>query len=529
MKTDKFEGIKRFYTKKVKKQAVYSALIFLLIGVLEIFPVMILSSIIDIMSNNVGTMLGITFYKNNLVLLFVLLVVSFIVIYIGSQQMRAYVRIKEKEHLNKLREQMHNALIKNHNSLELEISNGEVVNDTTHNIYSVEKIFTVPLTEAITPVVAGLTSIIYLFFVNYIIAAVTLVFVPIFIFLSQKMIKKTDKLNREIKLKQEANNNYIDDVLQNLPIISLFKGQRREIEEYESIKNSLYKGENNFAKHLRKYWLIMNALRVFVFIATIGLSVWFIYNGNMSVGALFMVYNYVQNSNKPIFSINIIFNNINIGSIDIEKVYNLIDICDEKDSENLDMLQKIEYKDVCVEFPKFKINNLNMTLTNKNPNYILGDSGKGKSLSISLLYKKFDYKGEILADGRPIKKLNFDDVSVSMQNHFVFDRDILKNLQYSNSEIDKELIKILNIDIDKILTNSKSSSKKLSGGEKQKISIYRCLSKNAKLYILDEPTNDLDEITIKNLKEYIKTHKKFYIIITHDKDFILDNSNCIYL
>ena len=149
----------------------------------------------------------------------------------------------------------------------------------------------------------------------------------------------------------------------------------------------------------------------------------------------------------------------------------------------------------------------------------------------SLLYKKFPYSGDILANGVKINKFNFKDISVSMQNHEIFNRDIQENLLYPNQEsLDMKLIKMLNINIQKLSREIKNGTlSNMSGGEKQKISLYRCLSKKAKVYILDEPTNDLDSKTIKNLKNYIETNKKFYVIITHNKNFVTKDANCIKL
>ena len=530
MKKSKWIGMKNFYQEGGRKRStIFLVFLFALLGFLEILPAIILTCIIDIYSKESGDIFGIAFRKENVVLLFIILALIFFITYIGSQQLRAYVRIKEKKYMNELRGKLHNSIVKNCNSLSHPVSSGEILNNISHDVYAVEKIYTIPLNEAVSPIVAGVSAVIYLFFLNYIIALISLAFVPLFIILSNKMIKKMYSCNKEIKENQVANNNYFGDVLANFPVISLFSGYQKEIKEYETAKDRLLASEKKQALLLRKYWFLMNMLRVIIFIATLSIAGVFINSGELGIGSLLLVYNFVQHSNKPIFSTNKIINDMEIASVDLERLYSTIQVPDDEDSERVKQIKQIEYKNVCIDLPKFKIENLNMILNYDKPNYVLGDSGAGKSLAVSLLYRKFDYSGDIIVDGKKIEKLSFKDVSVSMQNHYVFSRDIKDNLLYPDKEnLDEKLIETLNIDLKKLSRQISSGSlSNLSGGEKQKISLYRCLTKDAKVYILDEPTNDLDNKTIKNLKKYIEENNKFYIIITHNKDFVTKNSNCI--
>ena len=118
-------------------------------------------------------------------------------------------------------------------------------------------------------------------------------------------------------------------------------------------------------------------------------------------------------------------------------------------------------------------------------------------------------------------------VSISFQGENFFDRSVKTNIMYPETKLNdkaQELIEIF--DLEEIINREKDKTDNfkdiLSGGEKKRISIIRCISKNAEIYILDEPTNELDEKNVKKTISQIKKMKKnaLVIVISHDKRLI---------
>ena len=208
---------------------------------------------------------------------------------------------------------------------------------------------------------------------------------------------------------------------------------------------------------------------------------------------------------------------------------------------------KIIVKDVYYKYGDNNIyNGLNMVLdfTNHHTYGIYGKSGKGKSTLCKLLIGLFKPTGgKILLDGIDYSNISTDqlqrDITYITQDNKLFDRNIEDNIKWgcSNTECDNYLSKIVeskNIqDVfgDKLESIYKKNNgflgENISGGQRQIINVINGLIVPSKILILDEPTNNLDDVTKSRLIRLLssfKSYKKGILIISHDKDIegILD-------
>jgi len=484
MATQKFNGIQRFYKDK-KANTIITSICFVLVGAFDMLPALFLSTIVNLLSYDKANFFGIILQKDDLLFITILFFVSIILFYIGSQQLRAYVRFKAVKYKDDLRTQMQNKIVSLNSKLTPKKTNGEIIDNIAHNITSVDKIYTTPISETLSPIVSSLFAIVYLFFINIWIAIIALVMIPISIVISQKMILSTQQINKNIKINQAINNDYYYDILNNFPIISLFNGHNKEVQYYNDIKNGLKESEHHLAKELNKFWLLMNIFRVATLISALTLAIVQTKNGVLEVGSLVLVFSYVNSSNRPIFSTNKAINEMVTGSVEISKVFDVIDSNIEQDTKPVEKIDEIQFQNITLsQENQILLHNINATFDNSKLNFVIGHNGSGKSTLLSLLYRQQNFDGKIFVNGKEIKKINFQDISVSPQQSLVFDRSVEYNLRYStiSKDLDIDLLSALNID-KKLLENSNSlSAKSMSGGEKRKLSLYRCLNKPAKLY-----------------------------------------------
>ena len=177
-----------------------------------------------------------------------------------------------------------------------------------------------------------------------------------------------------------------------------------------------------------------------------------------------------------------------------------------------------------------------------------GSNGSGKSTIIKLilgLYKT--ERGKITIDGHDINSINLSSlrnkISVVSQNVFLFNDTIRNNILYSNPSAGEEQIieaaqkagayEFIMAQEKGLDTNIGEIGKKLSGGEKQKISIARAIIKDSDVIIFDEATSNLDKKSIKKIQTIIDQDfaGKTCIIVTHhlansskmDKIYMLDS------
>lgn len=150
---------------------------------------------------------------------------------------------------------------------------------------------------------------------------------------------------------------------------------------------------------------------------------------------------------------------------------------------------------------------------------ITGANGSGKSTIIKILLGLYkDFNGEVKINGVKINNLNMksyrNHIAWVPQEQFFYPGDALSNMTLFKKEGYNECATALEVDRDILKDRSCES---LSGGQRQRINLVRGFLKDGGLFILDEPSNYLDEDGIKKLKEIIKNSKKTIIAITHDE------------
>ncbi len=194
----------------------------------------------------------------------------------------------------------------------------------------------------------------------------------------------------------------------------------------------------------------------------------------------------------------------------------------------------------------FGLNDFSLKIKPNEKVALVGHSGCGKSTLVKLLYRLFDVDdGEILIDGKNIKEFNQEslrgELSIVPQECVLFDDTIFNNIKFSNPKASrKEVLDAIKFaQLDKVIRNFPEKEKtivgergvKLSGGEKQRVSIARAILANKKVLVLDEATSALDSETEheiqKSLKELLKGRTS--IIIAHRLSTIMNSDRIIVL
>ncbi|MBP6455273.1 MAG: ATP-binding cassette domain-containing protein, partial [Chitinophagaceae bacterium] len=209
----------------------------------------------------------------------------------------------------------------------------------------------------------------------------------------------------------------------------------------------------------------------------------------------------------------------------------IVDVTDANTIESFN--SEIEFKNVCFEYEEKQVlKNINLKIQKGKTIAIVGASGSGKSTLVDLIPRFHDVKsGEILIDGKNITSYKIDDLRKLMgivsQEPILFNDTIANNISLgtfntSNDEIAKSA-QIANAENfilqkeDQYETIIGDRGTKLSGGEKQRLTIARAIFKNPPILILDEATSSLDTVSEKMVQESINELMKnrTSIIIAH--------------
>ena len=191
------------------------------------------------------------------------------------------------------------------------------------------------------------------------------------------------------------------------------------------------------------------------------------------------------------------------------------------------------------------LNSINLEFEGGKMTSLVGHSGSGKSTILNLIPRFYDKKsGDILIDNQSIYDVSIKslrkEISLVSQETTLFDDTIINNIKYAKDDAtDEEIYKVSKLSFcDEFINNLPNKYEtiigengvRLSGGEKQRLSIARAMMKESSIILLDEATSSLDSETETKIQEALKilTKNKTTVVIAHRLSTIL-NSNNIYL
>ena len=223
-----------------------------------------------------------------------------------------------------------------------------------------------------------------------------------------------------------------------------------------------------------------------------------------------------------------------------------------KDKSNAQRIEinrsNIDFKDVFFNYEsneKNVLKNINLNIEGGKMTALVGHSGSGKSTILNLIPRFYQpQSGDIKIDNQSIFNVTINSlrshISLVSQETTLFDDTIKNNIKYANENATddeiKEVARLSNSEefIEKLPNKYETligeNGIRLSGGEKQRISIARAMIKKSSIILLDEATSSLDSETEKKIQEALNTliQNKTTVVIAHRLSTIL-NANKIYL
>ena len=393
-----------------------------------------------------------------------------------------------------------------------------------------------------------------MFVQNWQLSLIAITMIPFASIVAKKLGKRVLKVTTEAQEKSGDLNKYLIDIFKNHKLIKIFQRENFEKERSEKFVNDLKEKSIKIASVYIRSNPIMEVLTGIAIAILIYYSGKLIMNEQLEINNFFSFLAAMMLAYQPIKSLATLNVGIGQGLSGAKRILPIIDIVNSiglnKNKPDLDLNNgSIIFKDINFNYSTNSKNdilkNINIEIQGKKTSALVGLSGSGKSTLLSLIPRIYDADlGDIQIDEQSIYNISLlslrKNISIVDQNTTLFDDTIFNNIKYakpdsSNEEIYKaaeqaNCLDFINNLENKFQTIIGENGVRLSGGEKQRLSIARAFLKNSKIILLDEATSSLDSATEEKIQKALSTltENKTSIIIAHRLSTIL-NANKIFV
>ena len=417
---------------------------------------------------------------------------------------------------------------------------GDLISRSTNDVGEVEGSLVGALEGWIRDPLTIIINFAVLFYISPQLTLAILICIPVIGFILGRISRTLKKQSNEAAIKNGESLSIIDETLNGLRVIKAFNVETLLKNKFDNTSNELLTAKNKISRRRDLASPVSEVLGVLVFVGIL----WF--GGQLVLGkkiplapSTFLAYLALfYNIINPVKALSTSFSNLQKGSaaiIRIEEVLNTpVTVDDNPTGKQLTSFNdSIEFRNVQFAYGDALIlDNINLVVKKGQTIALVGSSGAGKSTLADLVPRFHDVTGgEILIDGINIKAYSLHAVrslmSIVTQEPILFNDTIGNNIALGKQEATDEQIitaaKIANAH-DFIMkkeggykSNTGDRGSKLSGGEKQRLTIARAVLKNPPILVLDEATSSLDTESERLVQDAINKMMKnrTSIVIAH--------------
>tara|TARA_Y100000591_G_scaffold12190_1_gene9471 strand:- start:1145 stop:2638 length:1494 start_codon:yes stop_codon:yes gene_type:complete len=403
----------------------------------------------------------------------------------------------------------------------------------------------------------GLTLIgllIVMFYQNWKLSLIAIIMIPLASLTAKVLGKRMGKVSTQAQEKSGDLNRYLIDLFKNHKIIKIFQREDFEKSRSEIFVNNLKEKSAKIAAIYIRSAPIMEILTGIMIAILIFYSGKLIINEELGINNFFSFLAAMMLAYQPVKTLTKVNVAIGQGLAAAKRIMPIVDMKVEikfnENSENLKFKKgnilfnniNFSYKS---NFENKVLKNISAEFLGGKMTALVGHSGSGKSTLLNMIPRVYlPNNGTIKIDEQDISKVNLNslrkEISIVDQNVTLFDDTVLNNIKYANPDASREEIYeaadnamckdfIENLE-NKYETRIGENGVKLSGGEKQRLSIARAFLKKSKIILLDEATSSLDSETEEKIQTALNKliFNKTTIVIAHRLSTIL-NSDKIYV
>ena len=428
---------------------------------------------------------------------------------------------------------------------------GKFISHLTYDTNLIQKLVTdtILLITKDTLTLLGLIGV--MFYQNWKLALFAIIMIPLASIVAKSLGKRIGKVTTESQEASGLLNSFFIEILKNHKIIKIF--QR---EDYENQRSNNF--IDKFIKKVVKIQIVLNRATPIMETLTglmIGGLIYYagslIINNELELNNFFSFLAAMMLSYQPVRTLATLNMGIFQGISAAKRILPIIDSkpIDRNSDKNLNFVDgNIVFNEVSFKYERNEqeiLNKISLNINSGEMTALVGHSGAGKSTIMNLIPRFYEpQKGQIFIDKQLINEFSIkslrENISLVSQDITLFDDTIKNNIKYSKlNASDEEIIRAVKLSfceefIEKMPNGYDTiigeNGVRLSGGEKQRLSIARAMLKESKVILLDEATSSLDTETEEKIQNAINhlTKGRTTLVIAHRLSTII-NSNKIYV
>ena len=397
----------------------------------------------------------------------------------------------------------------------------------------------------------GLLSV--MFYQNWKLSLIAIIMIPLASVAAKTLGKRISKVSTQQMNRAGILTTYLIEIFKNHKLIKIFQKENFEKERAKNFIENLKESTRKIAIVFNRASPIMEILTGIMIAFLIFVAAKLVSSKELEVSNFFSFLAAMMLAYQPVRSLATLNIAVQQGVAGASRVLPIIDddvkIKDKDNAKDLNFkIGNIDFKDVNFFYPnsdKQILSSVNLSFLGGKMTALVGHSGAGKSTILNLIPRFYDAsKGDIKIDDQSIYDTSTyslrKNISLVSQDTTLFDDTIKNNIAYANSkasqvEIEEacnhsfasEFIEKLPKKYDTLIGEN---GVRLSGGEKQRLSIARAMLKKSSIILLDEATSSLDAETEDKIQKAINflTKGRTTIVIAHRLSTIL-NSDKIYV
>ena len=557
-------GPRGFLTDEEKQNLpkVSAALIKRILGYLKpywpqfllVFVTILLSAAVGLLPSIItGKIVDEALVGRNMTLLVKLLILAFLTL-TGSQVisvLESYINAWISQRIIfDMKNQMYDHLQRMPHAFFTSEKQGDIITRMNTDISGVSSVISGTLASIVSNIATVVTTLVALLTMSWKLAIVGIVVIPLLILPTKSVGKKRYQILTDAQAKQDEMNQLINETLSvsGSLLVKLFTREEREYERFVAVNNEVTQlslREQNSGRWFRVMMGMFTQLGPLLIYFAGG---WFIITNadpTLTVGTVTATVSLINRLYRPVESLLNIHVDFTRSLALFTRIFDYFDmpnpIRSPENGQKPDVTDAdIVYEHVAFSYDPAKplLTDIDFTVPGGKMYAIVGPSGSGKSTVVNLIPRLYDVvDGRVTVAGVDVRDFDLEylrqQIGVVTQDSYLFNGTILENLLYAKENATAEeieaacyiarLSEFIAAQPDGLNTMVGNRGLKLSGGEKQRLSIARVILKDPKILILDEATSALDSITENAIQEALEAlmEGRTSIVIAHRLSTIL--------